>query len=78
MRSSRISKEEILSFLLTHIVIEKGYHFQITPGVLFELMNLAAEAESRVADEDDSIPHEIIEDVAQPFLTKKVVAKKAL
>lgn len=73
MRSSRISKEEALSFLLTHIVIEKGYHFQMTPGVLFELMNLAAEAESRVADEDDSVPHEIIEEVAQPFVANKTL-----
>ncbi len=73
MRSSRLSKEQALSFLLTHIVIEKTYHFQMTPAVLFELMNLAAEAESRVADEEDSIPHEIIEEVAQPFLAKKTL-----
>lgn len=71
MRTTRISKEEALSFLLTHIVIEKAYHFEITPAILFELMNLAAEAVSRVADEDDSIPHEIIEEVAHPFVAKK-------
>ena len=71
MRNTRLSREEAFSFLLTHIVVEKDCIFEMSPATLFELMNLAAAAEARVANEEGCIPHEIIEDVAKPFIEKK-------
>lgn len=68
MRSQRISKEEALSFLLTHIVVEKSHSFELTPATLFSLTTLAAEAESRINEEDGVIPHEVIEAIAARFL----------
>jgi hypothetical protein len=66
----KLSKEEVLSFLLSHIVVEKACRFEMNPNSLFELMNLAAEAEKRVAMEDESIPHEVIEEVASAFIER--------
>ncbi len=71
MRTTRLSKEEALSFLLTHIVVEKACQFEMTPANLFELINLAAEAQTRVANEEGCIPHEVIEEVAQIFIERK-------
>lgn len=68
MRSARLSREEALSFLLTHIVVEREHPFEMNQKNLFKLINLAAEAESRVNREEGIIPHEIIEAVAAEFI----------
>lgn len=68
MRSSRLSRAEILSFLLNHIVIEKSCKFEMNPINLFDLTNLATEAETRLNEEENLIPHELIEELAIPFV----------
>jgi len=68
MRAARLSKEEALAFLLTHIVVEKAHAFEMNPSTLFALMNLAADAEIRVNNEEGVIPHEVIEEIATEFL----------
>lgn len=70
MRSRRLSKEEALSFLLTHIVVEKGHSFEMNPTTLFTIMTMAAEAESRINAEEGVIPHEVIEDIAADFVSR--------
>jgi len=65
---SRLSREEALSFLLTHLVVERQYAFEINQESLFRIMNLAAEAESRLAEEEGLIPHEVIEQLAIRFI----------
>lgn len=70
MRSARLSKEEALSFLLTHIVVEKGQRFEMNQGSLFTLISMAAEASDRVNSEDGVIPHEVIEAIAADFEPK--------
>jgi len=68
MSTSRLSKEEALAFLLTHIVIERESSFEMNQLNLFTLMNLAAEAKQRIDSEEGCIPHEVIEESAVPFL----------
>jgi len=65
---SRLTKEEALSFLLTHIVVEKEHRFEMNPASLFTLMNMAAEAEMAVNQQEGVIPHEVIESIAADFL----------
>lgn len=64
----RLTKEEALSFLLTHIVVEKDQPFEMNQSNLFTIMSLAAEAESRVNKEEGVIPHEVIEEIAADFI----------
>jgi hypothetical protein len=64
---SRLTKEEALAFLLTHIVVERQIHFDMNQISLFNLMNMASEASSRVNREQGQIPHEVVEDVARHF-----------
>lgn len=64
----RLTREEALSFLLTHIVVEHQYTFEINASTLFRIMQLAAEAESRVNTEEGVIPHEVIEAIARDFI----------
>lgn len=65
---ARLSKEEALSFLLTHIVVERGKSFEMNQLNLFTMMNMASEAESRVNREEGVIPHEVIESIAADFI----------
>lgn len=65
---NRLSREEALSFLLTHIVVERQHALTLDQTTLFTLMSLAAEAESRVNREEGLIPHEVIEEIAGQFL----------
>jgi len=57
-----------LSFLLTHIVVEKEHCFEMNPASLFTMMNMAAEAEMLVNQQEGVIPHEVIESIAASFL----------
>lgn len=68
MKVRRLSKEQALSFLLTHIVVDKLHHFEMNQLNLFTLMSLASEAENRIEHEPGVIPHEIIEELAIPFI----------
>ena len=70
MRSNRLTKEEALAFLLTHIVIEKAHVFEMDPGNLFAIMNMAAAAELQINREEGAIPHEVIESIASEFLNR--------
>ena len=58
-RSGRLTREEALFFLLTYIVVEKGHSFELTQSTLFEIISMAAEAESRINQEEGVIPHEV-------------------
>lgn len=68
MRKSRLTKEEALSFLLTQVVVAKNTSFQLDAMKLFSAMSLAAEAESRLEQEQGLIPHEVIEAMAEEFI----------
>ena len=65
---SRLTREEALSFLLTHIVVEQQHSFEINATTLFQIMQLAAEAETRINKEEGVIPHEVIETIAREFI----------
>ena len=62
-----MTRQEALSFLLTCVVVEKSHPFQMTATTLFELMSLADEAITEINNNDDAIPHEILESYAVQF-----------
>ena len=64
---SKLSKEDALSFLLTHIVVEQNCTFEMNPANLFKLTHMAAEAVNLIDQKEDIIPHEVIEDIALNF-----------
>ena len=64
----RISREEALSFILTHLIVERQISFEMNQLQLFNLMNLATEAETALREGDGLIPHEVIEELAERFL----------
>lgn len=66
---ARHTKEEILSFMLKTIVVDKNRVFEMNQENLFSLMNLASAVENRLNQEDGLVPHEIIEEFAETFLT---------
>ena len=71
MIEPRITKEEALSFLLTHIVVEQGRSLELYTMTLFDLMRLAGEAETAVNSEEGVIPHEVIENVARAWIAQR-------
>jgi hypothetical protein len=62
-----MTKQEALSFLLTHIVVERGHNFELNQKSLFKLMTLAGEAEQLINDSEGVIPHEVLENLAADF-----------
>ncbi len=66
---ARITTEEALSFLLTHIVVKCNHAIELTPLILLNLMNSAKIAEDRINREDGVIPHEVLEEIANDFIT---------
>ena len=64
----RISKEEALSFLLTHIVVERGEAIQLDQLALFNLTNIAQRAVEEISESEGIIPHEVIEALAAEFM----------
>ena len=64
---SKLSKEDALSFLLTHIVIERNSPFEMNQMNLFRLTQMASEAVALIEQEEDTIPHEVIESIALGF-----------
>ncbi len=67
MARQKISKDETLSFLLTHIVIERQQTLSLDQLTLFRLTSLAQQAADRINAEDGLIPHEAIEETANLF-----------
>lgn len=65
---SRLTKEKALSFLLTYLVVDRQQSFTMDQITLFNLSNLAAEAEIRLSEEEGLIPHEVIESLADQFI----------
>ena len=65
---SRLTKEKALSFLLTYVLVDRQQTFTMDQMTLFNLSNLAAEAESRLTKEEGLIPHEVIEALADQFI----------
>lgn len=70
MPPRNLTREAALSFLLTHVVVEKAHSFEMNPATLFTLMNMAAEAETRISQQEGLIPHEVIEALAAQFLER--------
>lgn len=66
----RLTKEAALSFLLTHIIVEKGRTLTLDQLALFNLLNLAGRAVALLSEEDGTIPHEVIEQLAMEFLNE--------
>ena len=67
-RKDRITKEEALSFLLTHIVIERNIELTLDQLGLFDPANLAQQAVDKMSETEGMIPHEVIEQIAADFL----------
>ena len=68
MHKDRISKEEALNFLQTHIIVERGQTITMDQLTLFNLTNLAKEAVHQISVSEGIIPHEVIESLAAEFL----------
>ena len=67
-RSHRLTKADAVTFLLTYIVVENGKSFEMNALNLFHIMSMAATAVEQAHQQENSIPHEIIEEIAQPFI----------
>lgn len=68
MKKTRVSKEEALNFLLTHIIVERGVTLELDQLALFSLSNLAQRAVEHISESEGVIPHELIEELATEYL----------
>lgn len=68
MSEQRISKHEVLTFLLTHIVVERSTDIGLTQFTLYQLTQLAGDAADRINEENGIVPHEVIEEMATVYL----------
>ena len=70
MTKARISKDETLTFLLTHLVIDQGKTLSLDQLALFQLTSLAQQAADRINNEEGVIPHEVVETLAAEFTSQ--------
>lgn len=71
MQKPRFTRDKALSFLLTYIVIEQSKELKLDQLNLFTLSNLAQQAADIINSDDDVIPHEVIENLADDFLDNR-------
>jgi hypothetical protein len=67
-RTQRLTKADAVLFLLTYIVVEKGQSFEMSALNLFHIMSMANAAVEQANAEENSILHEIMEAIAEPFI----------
>lgn len=67
-RTQRLTKADAVTFLLTHIVIESEISFEMNALNLFHIMSMADTAVEQAIQQQSSIPHEIMEAIAKPFI----------
>ena len=68
---NRINKAEALNFLLTHIVVGRGYSLKLDQLSLFKLASIAQRAADEINHSDVIIPHEVIETLAEEYLDSR-------
>ena len=68
MKKTRVTKEAVLSFLLTHLIVERGITLELDQAGLFSLSNLAQRAVEHISETEGMIPHELIEELAAEYL----------
>ena len=68
MQRAKITREETLTFLLTYLVVEEGHELTLNQMTLFQLSTLAQEAADKINTEEGVIRHEVIEELARPFI----------
>ena len=71
MKKTRITREEALNFLLTHIVVERNTNIELNQLTLFQLSNIAQSAVEQISQAEGIIPHEVIEQLAAEYLESK-------
>ena len=64
----RINKAEALSFLLTHIVVDRSHSLKLDQLSLFRLTSIAQRAADEINKSNAIIPHEVIEILAEEYL----------
>ena len=67
----RINKAETLSFLLTHIVVDRGHSLKLEQLSLFKLTSIAQRAADEINEYNEIIPHEVIETLAEEYLDSR-------
>ena len=73
-----MTQQEALSFLLTYLVVEKKLTVKLDQMSLFKLTTMANEAHELIEDQENAIPHEIVESLAEEYIreNKLVVDSK--
>lgn len=66
----RTSKADALNFLLTYIIVERGHSLELNQLSLFKLTSVAQKAADEINNSDDTIPHEIIEALAEEYIAE--------
>lgn len=68
MSKTQFSKNDAITFLLTHIVVDQAQPLPLTPAQLLSIMNLSEQATTSIEQNEHIIPHELVESMAGGFL----------
>ena len=64
----RTSRAEALTFMLSHIIVDRGHSLTLDQLSLFKLSAVAQRAADTINQSDETIPHEVIENLADEYL----------
>jgi hypothetical protein len=68
MPKKNLSKNDAMAFLLTYIIVDRAQSLNLTPALLFSVMNLSEQAVETIQQNEQMIPHELMASLAEEFL----------
>ena len=57
--------------MLSHIIVDRGYSLTLDQQGLFKLTAVAQRAADTINQSDETIPHEVIENLADEYLSSR-------
>jgi hypothetical protein len=64
----KLLKHDVMASLLTSIIVDRTQPLNLTPALLFSVMNLSKQAIETIQQHEQIIPQELMESLTEEFL----------
>ena len=68
MPQKQLLKHDVMASLLTRIMVDRAQQLNLTPALLFSVMNLSEQAVETIQQHEQIIPQELMESLTEEFL----------
>jgi hypothetical protein len=68
MPQKKLLKHDVMASLLTSVIVDQAQPLNLTPALLFSVMNLSEQAVETLQQHEQIIPQELMESLTEEFL----------